>query len=481
MHKSLLLDILKTLSPDEIIKFESLVVSPYFNRNKNVIKLYGRIKKHYPLFTGDALSKEYVWNKMFPDKKYNYGIMKNIIHDLSKLAVKFIELENYSQKKFDEGINILQQYASRGLYKRFQVKHEELKDMMSKDKTDADFYLRRLTLSKVELDLLTVRHTIKDILNYDFNLIGDDLSLFYFSRCFSHYESAFQLAVLYNKSADYKIIEPLIKYYEKFDRKNFYTEAVYYSFKVMHEPFNQSNYYKLKELYFENFDKFTSESKYFITISLLNFCKNNTQDGDLSFIKERYQYNKIIVENNLFPPVNENMIDQYMFMSIVISACTAEEFKWCEGFIEKYNSRLDEKIREQYTNFAFTHLNFKAGNFEKALHYLSKCENASGMDKINIRTFQFFLYYELNYYEELKNLVDNTKHYIRSDKTISDSYKIRYSNFVDAVNRMNEFRYQMKLNGESKILLFEIKKFLSENKVTSPKWVYAKIEELEKL
>ena len=36
----------------------------------------------FRLFENENLEKERVWNKLFPGKSYNYGIMKNIIHDL---------------------------------------------------------------------------------------------------------------------------------------------------------------------------------------------------------------------------------------------------------------------------------------------------------------------------------------------------------------------------------------------------------------
>ena len=39
------------------------------------------------------LDKEELWKKLFPKKEYNYGIIKNIIYDITKLAERFLETE----------------------------------------------------------------------------------------------------------------------------------------------------------------------------------------------------------------------------------------------------------------------------------------------------------------------------------------------------------------------------------------------------
>ena len=90
MLKSSLLEILRTFTKQELIKFEDFVRSPYFNKKENVLKLLLEIKKYSPDFADDNLGKETVWKKLFPDKEYNYGILKNLIFDLNQLADRFM-------------------------------------------------------------------------------------------------------------------------------------------------------------------------------------------------------------------------------------------------------------------------------------------------------------------------------------------------------------------------------------------------------
>ncbi len=56
MHRSSLLEILRTLSKQELAKFEDFVKSPYFNKKENVVKLLLDLKSHAPGFESDDLA-----------------------------------------------------------------------------------------------------------------------------------------------------------------------------------------------------------------------------------------------------------------------------------------------------------------------------------------------------------------------------------------------------------------------------------------
>ena len=107
MLKSSLLEIRRTFTKPELVKFEDFVRSPYFNNKENVLKLFLEIKEYIPSFEDENLGKEAAWKKIFPDKAYNYGIMKNLIHDLTKLCELFITIEYTRSDKLRNNIDIV--------------------------------------------------------------------------------------------------------------------------------------------------------------------------------------------------------------------------------------------------------------------------------------------------------------------------------------------------------------------------------------
>jgi hypothetical protein len=81
MLNSQLIEILKTFSRDEISEFGDMVCSPYFNKKSAVTKFWKEINKYAPDFNSANLSREKIYSKVFPGKEYNYGTMKNLVHD----------------------------------------------------------------------------------------------------------------------------------------------------------------------------------------------------------------------------------------------------------------------------------------------------------------------------------------------------------------------------------------------------------------
>lgn len=479
MHKSSLLEILRTFSKEELIKFGDLVSSPYFNKKSNVLKLFREIRKYYPGFTSVNLEKEKVWSVLFPNKDFNYGIMKNLIFDLNKLSVKFIELENYSEKKIDSEINILEQYFTRNLSKNYLKKRGEITVHLSGEQPSADIYYREFNIGKKDLDYLYANYTIKNIKKFDFSSLHKSLVLNFFSNYFLLNANIHFCRTHFKIKSENDFVENVLDLYSKSEFKNYYTEIFYYIFKISYDQRDVADYLKLKELCYENFEKLNRADRYSIIEALIFYCIHKTNSGDMNFDKERFQYHKMMDDHDLLLQGNKKEIEGYMFLNTNVAACSSGEYDWAEKFINKYRSRLPAEEGEKLVNLAYTHLYFKNGDFEKALAYLSKCDNAYGMDKINIKTYEVFLYFELRYYEELKNLVETSRQFIRNDKMVSDEYKIIYSKFIEAVNMLNDYRYKKEFSAYEGTELGKIKKYISENEMPHKGWLSRKLSDLE--
>lgn len=125
MLKSTLLELIRTFSKEELLKFEDFVRSPYFNKKANVIKLFLEIKKHAPEFKDDGLAKEKLWNDIFPGKEYNYGVMKNFIHDLTWLSEQFILIEQYTGNSLQCEYDLIEAANDRNIPKYTSTKIDQ--------------------------------------------------------------------------------------------------------------------------------------------------------------------------------------------------------------------------------------------------------------------------------------------------------------------------------------------------------------------
>ena len=64
MTNSKLIQLIRTFSKDEFKTFGKFVRSPFFYKDKAVIKLYDSLKSFYPEFDNDGLTKQQIAKKI---------------------------------------------------------------------------------------------------------------------------------------------------------------------------------------------------------------------------------------------------------------------------------------------------------------------------------------------------------------------------------------------------------------------------------
>ena len=122
LSSSNLFKLLKNFSKEELIEFEKYVSSPLYNSQGTLVRLLGELKLHYPEFSGEDFTKEILFSKVNPGKKYNDDIFRKYMSNLFKLAEGYlIYLEN--KTAWDrQTVNLLDQFDKRNL-KGFYDKH----------------------------------------------------------------------------------------------------------------------------------------------------------------------------------------------------------------------------------------------------------------------------------------------------------------------------------------------------------------------
>ena len=114
-----LINLLKTLTPDEMKSFAKFISSSYFNSVKNYVKLFKELEKFYPKFDDDKLTNEYIYKKLFKAKAFNKQIMWNLISGFEKLAREFLIQNAFAKLKPLKHTLIFGELENRDLDKLF--------------------------------------------------------------------------------------------------------------------------------------------------------------------------------------------------------------------------------------------------------------------------------------------------------------------------------------------------------------------------
>ncbi|MEO8399591.1 MAG: hypothetical protein ABI550_07230 [Ignavibacteriaceae bacterium] len=168
MLNSSIIEILKTFSKQQIKEFRDFVDSPYFNKKSGVTKLFEHIKKYYPGFESDKLIRENIWRTIFPGKKYNYGVMKNLVYGLTKLAEEFISLSYINKYDSTTDINVLKYLIEKKQTKVAEKYIEKASRKLEQSRSkDAEFFRNKFDVEKIRITLLfsqlSDKHKLKSV------------------------------------------------------------------------------------------------------------------------------------------------------------------------------------------------------------------------------------------------------------------------------------------------------------------------------
>ncbi len=491
MLKSSLLEILRTFSKQELIKFEDFVRSPYFNKKENVTKLFLEIKKYVPAFENENLEKERVWNKLFPGKSYNYGIMKNIIHDLSKLSESFLTQEIYNGKELQRSLDFLESVFDRKIKNYFEIKYESaeksFKNNFDKRKINftGEYYYQQKSLTELYESYLHInspqnKNKINIIPSCEYLIYAFLIESFrMFHKVIGHslqYNHPLNENILYNfltKLDEDLIIEEVLKYSENTQVEYHLILKCYYNmFRALRLNDNFENFKEFKKsisLISNILPKYEIRDLYFTSLTCLTNLKISLKD----FSKEYFEiillcYNNKVLQNE------DGSISPHLFFSIVNMACSRMELTFAENFITEYTPRIPAELRDAQFNYAMAIFNFSKKNFNVSLEYLAKIKNEGMSMKYYTKNLQLDIFYELNDRESFEYAFDSLKHFLRKNKLTNESrilVLIKYCGYLKAMFKLKEKYNSFDFDS--------LKKEIELNKVGNKSWLLRKLDELK--
>ncbi len=489
MLKSSLLEILRTFSKQEMIKFEDFVRSPYFNKKENVLKLFLEIKKYAPGFVNENLEKEKIWLKIFPGKSYNYGIMKNLIHDLGKLCESFLSEEIYRKNEMQSTLDFLSSIRSRKILNVFINKIESAEKTFLKNfstaKYDflADYYEGMRDLYHLKVGFLQANQQFKrkdELIKSPENLIFGFLI-----NCFETFHNVILNSLNFNSPVksnityfllkeleDHSVLKNVLEYTKEHSPDNY---PVLYCYYCMYKALSVNDSLE----YFNEFKNNLSQNSGLFSDKELRELYNGllTSFGNRKITTNNFHHEYFsIIEIGFKNKIIQNpdgTIDPGAFTSIV-NVSVANDVKFTEEFINKYKDKIPIEFRDNVYFYSMAVLNYKKKNFEKSLEYAVKVQSKDLSMKFDIKHLQLNIYYELNDRVAFDYSYDALKHFIKSIKLTNESRivtRVKYCEYIKALFNLREKHDAYKLSS--------LKKEITENKTINKNWLLRKIGELE--
>lgn len=489
MLKSSLLDILRTFSKQELIKFEDFVRSPYFNKKENVLKLFLEIKKYAPAFENANLEKEKVWKSLFQGKEYNYGIMKNLIFDLNKLAEQFMIDQKFNIDDNKQTEYLMSSLLDRELNKIYRNKYNSLSP---------------------EPDLKVINANIQNISDH----INHVNTLYYMKYFYNHqYEQNYNLEELQINRDSSLIAAFLIKLFGAYNdvvgnvisgksdhsenivmkfldlispgldniinsipRKSgvdsVYVKIYYHMFLALKDK-TEKRYLEFKKIVFDNLNILPKVNIKAIHNCLANVAMNSKFEN-LDRNKEILEILDSLIEHNVITEIGNDRIPLHIFTTYITICYLFADSKKLKLFTDRFLDKLDPEVKSNtgiHVNFMICFLN---KSFDDALKYISMLDIPYIFLKPALRYDKAKCLYETDNYEMFLNEYDSLKHFLKNNKSMPEGTKnslnINFSIIKKLFNlRQNFDKYEYE----------NLKKVIAERNHLSSVWASEKLEEIE--
>lgn len=482
MYKSKFIDFLRTLSKDEMKRFGDFVSSPYYNKTGNLVKLFDELKNHYPDFLAPAVAKNKLYKKLFPGKKYNEQVMKNMSSQLLKLAKEFLCAEFYGNNHEEKKINLLRQLSTKKLDSVFNSELRVIEKEFTEIKNLTDpifFYLYRMELERVSFMLMRDKQqkVPESIL-----LQGEYLIYFFLMQLSISIgnirvnEDSFNAKFESNLVSEFVSsfdFEKLMKYILKNDEH--FGPIVYIHYCKMMcslNPDKENFYYELKKAAVDNINKLNKYELYNIFTVMESYCIMRANRNKTHFYDELFENYKIALEHNILIIDEPPHITAMKFRNIYSCAFIKADYDWVENYINEYGKYLTEDSKE-LAELARAQLSFFRKEYDNSLEILQQINPDLHFAKLDMRVLTIQIYYERDYLESALSSLNSFRQFINNNEHIVEHAKIKCLNFINITTNL----VKLKTNPDRK-KLSELEDRINTEPIRSYEWLMEKIVEL---
>jgi hypothetical protein len=476
MQNSKLIQGLKKLNTREFRRFSEFVDSPFYNKNKNVRVLMESLTKYYPKFENDDLTEDTIYMEVFPGCSFDYFKIRNLLSELFQLYKKYLKIISYEKKPIEAEINLLNELHERGLDVAYRQSDKVVQRYLDKSKVkDEEFYF-----IKHNLDRINTAHYKFEKSKYTFDSIQTEFDSFLqysLTGLLHHYSKMLHNRNHGNINYRMDMFEEVHEYIKGKDFDYSPSCQIYKQIILVELNRDEGDYRKLQALKGKYSDQISKEDLYNVLLVINSFAVHRLQLGDVRYYKDRFLSLKEIIEHKFFA----DAILFPNFITTFTAACMANDYKWAAQFIESYKNGITPK-EELFNTLTYCEafLAYRKGDFEKALELFAKTNFKLFLFKVMVRSYMIRIYYEKNMHEQILNAVDAFRHYLKSEKLISDEQKEVHYEFLKYISLLSNIKLEHNKKSRDEALMMAEKSIhqMKSNMMSVKNWLLEKVKQL---
>ena len=432
MKDSQLIAVLKTVSDKEGRELRKWLNSPFHNHRQDVIDLFEYLMKNEHLNKGTALKKEKVFTKIFKKEAFDDAKIRQTMHFLLKCIEEYLSYKELTKDKTRKAILLARNYRNRNLDKVFEKEFNKINKLQKNPVyRNADFYHNEFLIQQ-ELNLY---ESSKKRSHNHLQEVSDALDKNYIGEKLKLYCLHFSNKRVNKKEFKEGLIHEILNHIEAENLLDIPAISIYYYvYKSLSNTTNDNPYFnELKTAIHRYGHLFPKGEIRDILLMAINYCIVRHNRGQDTFGRESLDLYKYGLKQELL--VENNQISRYSFVNIIRFAGMYREFEWGHHFIEKYQSFLAEKNRENIVHFCRARVFFEEERYDEAMEDLAKVKEDDLLLNLSSKHTLLKIFFKKDEYEVLDSLLDSMTKYLQR-KGVTENYRNVYSSIIKLMKRL---------------------------------------------
>jgi hypothetical protein len=436
MQGSQLFQLIKSLNKHDMRELRKVVRSPYFNQREDVTLLFDLIDKtlnsKQPNF-----SKEKVFGFLFPNKKFDDVLMRQLMSYLLKVIEKYLITEGVLQDDLESQLKLTHALRFRNADKLFEKQLTRFSETIENQGfKNAKYHYMKF---RMRVEDFTYRGEKKRTSELNLQSLSDELDFFYIAERLRY------AAIIHTHQAvikhDYKqpMLDFVLSYLKNFQETPPSISTYFYAYKTMIEPENIENFNNLREIIIGDTQFFSEGERKEFYVLATNYCIRRLNNGEKSYGLEALKLYRARMDNNVL--LDNGVLPHYTYKNISMLALKAEQYDWAEDFLNEFRHYLPERDKENIFNYNLALFYFRKGKkyYNEAMILLQKVNLNEVLYNLDARLMLACIYFENNDFQALQSHIESSKIYLHRHKDTGyyhDMY-VNFFRFLEKIQKIN--------------------------------------------
>ncbi|MCB0637874.1 MAG: hypothetical protein KDC54_14700, partial [Lewinella sp.] len=433
LAKSKLIDVFRTLAPEELRWLRDFVDSPYFNKHEVVRTLCRHlIQAHREGFPERLLEKSTLGATLFPEEADPTPRLHHTMSKLYQLTLQFLAQRQWEGQGQATALAALQALADRQLQLPFQQQLRQCQQQLDEPQQLHELWqCYRLH----EIAEQHYAHQRDRQINTSFlQGAADQLDQYYVARRLAlgcammtrqhalneQYELHFSglLPVPNPRAATAPLSQVYAQLFALLQRDNAEVQLTeYYRFVLAQASILGP--------------EATQELIYYA----INYCIQQIRKGHRQFTGQLLSiYEQGLAEGHL---LEQGELSPWNYKNIVKLGLGLQRFEWVEAFIQRYTDQLPDAHRADAFHFNSADLHYHRQQYDQALDHLNQVEFSDLHYKLGARAMLLKIYYETEAEEAFLSLLQSFHLYLKRDQVASQDIRQAYLNFIRMAKKLH--------------------------------------------